>query len=169
MYCTECISARCTGAEFDKGCSPGVYLSPRHHNASPTPVTGVIGQLLPRPRPENHPPLPLSSHHLAQRGRRAPSTETTSSIIEATFSPHLSTILLSISSGIKPQIQVIINSSTTFHRPSSIWTFCLMQKATNLQTLEKRDWFLDRADHLHQICRWIHLTQFLDLLKFLKQ
>ena len=170
--CTECISARCTGAEFDKGCSQELYLSLRHHNASPTPVTGVIGQLLPRPRPENHPPLPLSSHHLAQRGRRLPSTETTSSIIEAKFSPHTSQqflSLFSISSCVVPQIQGIIKNSITFHGPISIWTFCLMQKATNLQTLEKRDWFLDRADHLHQICRWIHLTQFLDLLKFLKQ
>ena len=122
-FCTAC-----TGAEFDKGCSQGLYLSLRHHNASPTPVTGVIGQLLPQPRPENHPPLPLSSHHLTQR-RRVISAETaTTSIIEATFSPCLATILLlSISSSIEQDIQGIINKSKTFQGSINIWTFCPMQ------------------------------------------
>ena len=81
-----CISAPRTGAEFDKGCSSReLYLSLRHHNASPAPVTGVIGQLLPLPRPENHPPLVVAS---SRTEGRVPSTETTISIIEATFSPQ---------------------------------------------------------------------------------
>ena len=33
----------------------------------------------------------------------------------------------------------------------------------------KCSWFLDWPDHPHQICRWLHLPQFLDLLKLLKQ
>ena len=61
LHCT----AR-TGAEFDKGCSQGLYLSLRHHNASPTPVTGVIGQLL--PRESSSPPLVLTSSHTEGRG-----------------------------------------------------------------------------------------------------
>ena len=171
FHCTGCISALhcvCTGAEFDKGCSQGLYLSLRHHNASPTPVTGVIGQLLPQPRPENHPPLPLSSHHLTQREEGELSA---TSIIEATFSPCLATILLlSISSSIDQEVQGIINKSTTFQGSISIWTFCLMQgNKFALDCGNVPGSWIGQIDHLHQICRWLHLPQFLDLLKFLRQ
>ena len=129
-----------TGAEFDKGCSQGLYLSLRHHNASPTPVTGVIGQLLPRPRPENHPPLPsLRRHIISHRGGccyllKPPAASSKPHLVHISqpffFSPSpLSLNNRSRAPSTNPQL---------FWNPSAFGHFAQC-KATDLQTEEKSE------------------------------